>query len=81
MRKFPVKIKESFLGDKVSKMLFSFCIVFALVVVASQFFLKNEQTREIFTEIEKYENITYGENEIFKEGYVVLKLENVPAVS
>ena len=76
MRKFPVKIKESIFGDKVSKLLFSFCIVFSLVVLGSQFFLKNENTREIFTQIEKYENISYGENEIFKEGYVVLKLQN-----
>ena len=76
MQKFPVRIKESLFGDKVSKLLFVFCVVFAVVVLASQFFLKNEETREIFTQIERYENISYAETEIFKEGYVVLKLEN-----
>jgi len=76
MRKFPVKFKVRFFGDKVSRQLAIFCLIFAFIVFISQIFLKNEQTREIFTEIEKYENISYGKNEIFKEGYVVLKLEN-----
>jgi len=76
MRKFPVRIKERFLGDKVSKILFISCLILTFLVLAVQVFLKNENTREIFTEIEKYENISYAANEIFKEGYVVLKLEN-----
>lgn len=76
MRKFPIKIKDRFFADKVSKLLFIFCILLAFLVFFAQLFLKNEKTREIFTEIEKYENITYSANEIFKEGYVVLKLEN-----
>ena len=71
-----MQIKVRFLSDRISKLLFTACVIFLLLVVAAQIFLKNERTREIFTPIEKYEEISYASNEVFKEGYVVLKLEN-----
>ena len=76
MRKLPMQIKVRFLSDRVSKILFTVCIIFLLLLVAAQIFLKNERTREIFTPIEKYEKISYASNEAFKEGYVILKLES-----
>jgi len=76
MRKLPVKIKARFLSDRVSKILFSICILCLGFTLVSQLLLKNKNTREMFTDIEKYEKIQYASNEAFEKGSVVLCLEN-----
>ena len=68
MRKLPVKIKARFLSDRVSKILFSICILCLGFTLVSQLLLKNKNTREMFTDIEKYEKIQYASNEAFEKG-------------
>ncbi len=60
--------------DKTLIALFSALIFFLAVTVISQICLKNSSTREIFTGIEKYENISYTANSNLPEGYITVKL-------
>ncbi len=62
--------------DFVSKMLVVLGIALFSVVIASQIFLKNKATRAMFTEIEKYENITYESTEKIKKGSVTVSLDS-----
>lgn len=71
-----MKIKPRFLSDKISRVLFIICVLCLGILTVSQLLLKNENTREIFTDIEKYEKILYASNEAFENGSVTLCLEN-----
>lgn len=74
MRKLLMTIKQHFFRDKVSRLLFSVSILFLAALIVSQICLKCGSTREMFTSIEKYENISYASNNAVKQGYVSIKL-------
>lgn len=74
MRKLPMLIKPRFFGDRISKLLFAGSVIFFAMLIAAQICLKNAATRAMFTDIEKYEKISYAANSALKEGYITVEL-------
>lgn len=67
------KIKNKF-GDKITFLLFSATVFFLVLIVISQLCLKNKKSRELFTKIDDYENISLEANADAAVGYVTVKL-------